>query len=554
MGEIDFTTKSALVVDDMANMRQTLREMLRTAGVRQIDDVATGERAIDALAQGDYDIVLCDYNLGRGKDGQQVLEEVRHRRLIRLSTVFIMVTAESMHHRVMGAVEHQPDDYLTKPFTPALLAKRLERHMLRRDGLRPVDQAVSLGAYEKAVELCDQRLANRAGNPDELMRLKLDFHLQLKQYDAAARVCHDALERHRVPWALCGLGRVAAARGESAQAEAAFEQAIAEFPSYMEAYDGLAEVLTARGDTELAQAVVAQALEISPNSVIRQRRLGALACANDDPLTAEAAYKRAAALGKGSVFRSHTDYAELAKAQVQLGAPEDAIEQTLGAMRKETRGKGEAVVDAALSESTIYRQLNREERAAAAFQRAGDVYQDLGGAVAPHIALELGQQALAQGDTELGMRAIQGVVRNHHDDEQILLRAQAIFADSGMASEGDQAIRAITEEVRKKNNHGVALARRGALKEAVMLFEEVLAELRHNTTVNLNAAQVYLMMAKKGGHNEQAGAQLLEQAGACLERVRQQDPHNAKLLSLTGVLQHLERSAVQERSGSTPPA
>ncbi|CAK0759075.1 hypothetical protein CCP3SC15_2450004 [Gammaproteobacteria bacterium] len=42
-----------------------------------------------------YDIVLCDYNLGDGRDGMQILEEAKQRHLIGLTTVFVMITAES---------------------------------------------------------------------------------------------------------------------------------------------------------------------------------------------------------------------------------------------------------------------------------------------------------------------------------------------------------------------------------------------------------------------------------------------------------------------------
>lgn len=535
MSEIDYTSKSVLVVDDIANMRSTLREMLRSIGFRNILDVSTGERALEALANGDFDVVLCDYNLGRGKDGQQVLEEVRYRGLIRLSTVFIMVTAESSQYRVMGAVEHQPDEYLAKPFPQALLAKRLERHILRRQALRSIDYAVSLGSYEKAIELCNQLIAKEVGNPNELMRLKLDFFMRLENHDRAEQVCREALERDRVAWALTGMGRVCLARGDMDKARGYFQAALDEYPTYMEAYDLLADVLVSLDEAQQAQQLLDKAIEISPNSVLRQRRLGEVARSTGDTETAERAYKQAAALGKGSVLRSHTDYAELAKVQVVRGAPETAIQQTLGDMRKETRGRGEAVIEAALAEAEVYRELGRDDQADQAYAYASEAYRKLEGNVSARVALELGQEALAHNDADLGMEAIQQAVKNCHDDEEVLRRAQAVFNDSGMAAEGDRAIRAITKDVRDKNNRGVALARQGKLQESAQLFEEVLQDSALNVTVNLNAAQVYLMLAKKGAENQA----LLRQAEDCLSQVQRLEPRNTKLHSLQGVAKRL---------------
>ncbi|BAU57237.2 chemotaxis regulator - transmits chemoreceptor signals to flagelllar motor components CheY [Halorhodospira halochloris] len=535
MGEIDYSNKSALVVDDIPNMRSTLREMLRSIGIKNVTDVSTGERALEALDNGDFDVVLCDYNLGRGKDGQQVLEEARYRGLIRLSTVFIMVTAESAHYRVMGTVEHQPDDYLTKPLAQALLAKRIERHLLRRQGLRAIDYAVSLGAYERAIEVCDQFLAKGVGNPDELMRLKLDYCLRLARHEQAEQVCREALQSRRVAWALTGIGRVRMAQGKLAEARKQLQEALDEHPNYMEAYDLLADVLVRIDDIPQAQQLLDKALDISPNSVVRQRRLGEVARSAGDTETAERAYRRAAALGKGSVQRSHTDYAELAKIQAVRGAPEINIEQTLGDMRREARGRGEAGVEAALAEAAVYRELGREEQAAKAYAQAGDAYNNLGGNVSAKVALELGQAALTQGDTELGMATIKQAVKNHHDDEKVINQAQALLAKSGMGEEGERTIKALTQDVRDKNNRGVALARQGKLQDSVRLFEQALKELSMNVTVNLNAAQVYLMLAKQG---DDSGS-LLRQAESCLDRVEQLDPQNTKLHSLQGVSKRL---------------
>ena len=535
MGEIDYASKSALVVDDIANMRSTLREMLRSIGINNITDVSTGERALDALAEGDFDVVLCDYNLGRGKDGQQVLEEARYRGLIRLSTVFIMITAESAHFRVMATVEHQPDDYLTKPLAQALLAKRLERHLLRRQVLRSLDYAVSLGAYERAIELCDQFLAKGVGAPDEMLRLKLDYCLRLGRHDQAEEVCCQVLESRKVAWALTGMGRISMAQNELVNARQRFQEALAEYPAYMEAYDLLAEVLVRLNEPQQAQELLDKAIEISPNSIVRQRRLGEVARSTGDTEAAERAYKKAAALGKGSVLRSHTDYAELAKVQVARGASALTVQQTLGDMRRETRGQGEAKVEAALAEAVVYRQLGQDEQADRAFALASEEYRVHGGNVSAKVALELGQEALAQGDTELGIAMIQQTVKNHHDDAEVLRQAQAVFADSGMAAEGDRTIRALTRDVRDKNNRGVALAKEGKLQDSARLFEQVLKELSMNVTVNLNAAQVYLMLAKKGGEN----SELLRHAESCLENVQRLDPQNAKLPSLLGVSKRL---------------
>jgi len=93
---IPIEKKSYLIVDDFGDMRSMLRSMLHMFGVTRMDVASNGKEAIQYMERNKYDVVLCDYNLGAGsKDGQQVLEEARHRRLMGFGTVFVMITAEN---------------------------------------------------------------------------------------------------------------------------------------------------------------------------------------------------------------------------------------------------------------------------------------------------------------------------------------------------------------------------------------------------------------------------------------------------------------------------
>ena len=74
-------------------MRQLLREMLVPLEPTRIVVGKNGKEAITLLEKNAFDIVLCDYKLGNGKDGQQVLEEARHRNLLSHAAIFFIITA-----------------------------------------------------------------------------------------------------------------------------------------------------------------------------------------------------------------------------------------------------------------------------------------------------------------------------------------------------------------------------------------------------------------------------------------------------------------------------
>ena len=121
---IPYHKKRVLIIEDLAEMRSSMKSMLSTLGVQEIETVNNGEEALAKLARKTYHIIFSDYELGRGKDGQQILEEIRYSALIPASTVYIMVTAAQTVEMVMGALECEPDGYIAKPVTLEILRTR----------------------------------------------------------------------------------------------------------------------------------------------------------------------------------------------------------------------------------------------------------------------------------------------------------------------------------------------------------------------------------------------------------------------------------------------
>jgi CheY-like chemotaxis protein len=64
---INLASKKILVVEDQPIMRDTIKHILSSFGARRIIEAESGINAITAMRIDRFDIVLCDYNLLRGK-------------------------------------------------------------------------------------------------------------------------------------------------------------------------------------------------------------------------------------------------------------------------------------------------------------------------------------------------------------------------------------------------------------------------------------------------------------------------------------------------------
>ncbi|MCM1273039.1 MAG: response regulator transcription factor [Clostridium sp.] len=120
-----------LVVEDDRNTNQVICEFLKDAGYHAVA-AYDGEDAIIKFYGTKYDLIVLDIMLPE-KNGMEVLKEIRS-----LSHVpVIMLTALGDEYTQIKSFDLQADEYVTKPFSPAVLVKRVAA-LLRRS--YPVDK------------------------------------------------------------------------------------------------------------------------------------------------------------------------------------------------------------------------------------------------------------------------------------------------------------------------------------------------------------------------------------------------------------------------------
>ena len=171
--------KSVLIVDDYDKMRMLIREMLMPLGPAKVVMSRNGKDAIEQLEKNKFDIVLCDYKLGSGRDGQQVLEEARHRNLLSYAAIFFIITTENTSKMVMGAIDYLPDDYISKPFTQSQIQTRLEKASRKKAQLVEIVQAMSARNFSKALSICDQKFQEKHMVKQNCKKLKVNCSASL---------------------------------------------------------------------------------------------------------------------------------------------------------------------------------------------------------------------------------------------------------------------------------------------------------------------------------------------------------------------------------------
>jgi tetratricopeptide (TPR) repeat protein len=508
--KVDWAAKNYLVVDDFVGVRQLLRETLRTLGARNIDQASSGGEAMGLLAKIRYDVVLCDFNLGEGKNGQQVLEEARMRNLLLPSSVFLMVSAEKSVESVMGAAEHQPDAYLIKPITEGVLLSRLNRVWHKKQVFRTIDQACAEKDYLRAARLCDEAIAESRVHEIELLRMKARLMEKSGEPGKARDAYERVLEQREYQWARAGLAKIRMANGEIEQARQMFQGVIAENRYYIDAYDQLAAAYQSMGQAEEACSILERAAALSPNSVPRQRNLGQVCLALGNIGMAERAFRKCIAIGQYSIRKTPDAYLGLARVCGLKNDPKEALQLLLTAQREFGAEHPDMALRAKITEGLVYHESGDYRRA----RQAGDELEELlrTKGERPDVAtcMEMATLLFAVGVKEAPAELLCYVIRNNHDNPLLLDEVQKIFEKARMGEEGEDLIRRSKKEASDLMNQGVLLWKTGRLAEAVEWMREARAALPNNQRILFNAAQILVSHLQQLGYDEALAAEAAE--------------------------------------------
>lgn len=130
--------KIILVVEDDATINEVVVEYLKAAG-HTVMSVDNGRAAADVInRKACIDLFVLDIMLPE-ISGLKILEMIRVNEAYALSPV-IMLTALTDEQTQLNSFNNLADDYVTKPFSPKILVKRVEA-LLRRTERSGSDQS-----------------------------------------------------------------------------------------------------------------------------------------------------------------------------------------------------------------------------------------------------------------------------------------------------------------------------------------------------------------------------------------------------------------------------
>ena len=526
------TKKQVLIVDRHTPARESMRQMLGLVGVTAVHGAGSATEAIRQVKNHRFDIILSDFALDDDRDGQQLLEELRHARLIPLSTVYMIITSERGYTNVVALAELSPDDYLIKPFTADQLRTRLIKAIYRKHVLRKCYEQIERGALQEAIAACDRVIQQQPQYLYDGLRIKGELLQSLGRTEEAEAVFRRALEDRPLPWARMGLATALRDRGALDDARQLAEQVLREAPNFLSAYDFLATVHEARGDLRAAQEALQQGADASPHNTVRQRLVGDIAARNHDLLAAEKAYGKALTRRKGSSLCGIDDFANLSRVLVERGNVA-ASRKLIADMKREWRGDKQADLAALVAESLCLAQEGAAAKARELVGQALELQQEIEDATDPsrrppsqRLAVDLAHACYATGETEAAQKIMRQVAAENNEDTQLIAHITQVFAKTGQSDAGMALLDQVGREIIELNNRGVLAARAGDFTGSVQLLIQA-ADQVPNLQFLVNAAKAIYTLMERDGWNPELAAR----AHDYLTRAWQKDRKSPKVIS-----------------------
>jgi len=519
--EVNYSNLRLLVADDFSNFRTTVNAMLSKLGVYRVDLASNGAEVIEKCERKTYDAILCDYDLGTGKNGQQVLEELRFRKLIARKTLFILVSADATKDVVMAAYDCEPDDYLMKPINARMQQQRMARLLRQRHALQGVYAALDGGDPHRAMALLIDLSLNDNRHTRAAQKILGELFIAEGELNKAEKLYTKALEVRTVDWARLGLARVKQLKGELETAGDWLEKIVQENPLYLPAYDMLASNWEQQGRSQQVQATVQCSVSISPKSILRHKRLAQVAERNGDYVTALQALRSTVRLGELSCHACAADsfnFARVASATLEQKLhPADPLMQeaveVINSARSRFSLSREEATRADLLAARVFAQAGRRESAKPLMEAAeASVRRDT--EVSLDVNIERIQALQSIGEHEQAEALLHEMLQKYAYDQRALEKLDTLLAEP--VSETNRALIATV------NREGIDLYNQARFDEAIACFEKVRCIFPRHVGVHLNIVQSLIGKLRAGQKDAQTLSNT-EQALASIESLVEPD-------------------------------
>lgn len=518
---VELTDKRVLIIEDQKAFQVMLKGQLINLGAKGVEAKRTGEAGIAAYLRKPFDILLVDYNLGRGKNGRQVLEELKHRGAFKEDTIFFIITGDNTRPMVLSALELQPDDYLTKPFSHRVLRSRISRAYKRRMWLKDVFKLLFQQDYLACIEACQRHIDSQSRYAGYCQRLQIELYNKTQQTDSAERAISDLLQQGSQPWVMMKLAETRLLQQRPEDALEIIAAVLKKMPNAIEAQDLKTQCYLAMKDNNEALQSARTSITMAPFSIDRQTLLANIARDNGEYEIAKQAMNNVLQIARTSVFRHVEHLCNYLRAILDASEHADSRQQiakyqTEATMELQRARYDQNLVYSDLNFDTIEAVLSSRINAFNGHLREAQKYLNkavgdeinAGFSITPEILADVIIVLLDMGEFERASELVNSEQAKQHFNRHT---RSIVEERSQLAAQTEKTFRQI-------HQRGITLYQKHRYVEALQTFREALQLAPLNSGAALNFVQTAVSYCENTGKSDIK--LLTKECSACLQTLQ----------------------------------
>ena len=262
--------ENLLVVDDLPQMRDTMRVMLRNNRYNNLTFSESGNQAFRIIGTLSINLVITDWNMPN-MTGIELLKKIKSDPKLFLMPV-LMISDESAADKVLYAVEEGVDGFLVKPFNEHDLIKNIRRTLLKSSSRDEMEIKIAeirrlklTGNYREAVQLGEEILKVRNDPRVALMTCESLYHVE--EYDKAIAMIADTDEENKTSKHSNLLGKIYMSLGQYTKGIMSLEDAVKKNSLNNDQIIDLAGAYFATGQKGDAERVIDRILNSNPTDL-----------------------------------------------------------------------------------------------------------------------------------------------------------------------------------------------------------------------------------------------------------------------------------------------
>jgi two-component system response regulator ResD len=174
-----------LIAEDEAKLRALVVSYLRKEGFHVVE-ASNGKEALERFYEDKFDLVVLDIMMPI-KDGLAVCEEIRSQSMVPV----VILTARSEEYDELSGFSCGADEYITKPFSPAIFITRI-KSVLKRSRILGEDEMrfgdITLYKRERNVRILGDEIILTPREFDLLYYLILNRNMVLNREQILGKV------------------------------------------------------------------------------------------------------------------------------------------------------------------------------------------------------------------------------------------------------------------------------------------------------------------------------------------------------------------------------